>query len=366
LSQGTIPGYGVRGQLVGTFTIERFGDIDDIWASGTRTLTAATNITSDGGTITTNSGVVSADAVSFSGSTAAADNAEIVFSTDFASNYNATADRWKVDVTHYSGTLMPSSPAGVIPVDVLYWNNTEVPAEHTAGYPIVTIKDGTGTGEIDTTSGVISSRLTTAGLADFFTANSGSTYAASVAGSVVKETADNASGGGGGTDWTADQRTAISAILGIPASGSTPEDPTAGVFFEAQSLEEALEALGLTEDHFTPSSPTWVDDFHTWKFDNRNQTTSPIIVAENLGFDALVAFEPSLSSRVAVQAVSSVTITGSGTAPTLGSATVQTNKRRINIPVDATAATAGTYTITVTFTTTDSQTIVRKGRITLN
>src|SRR5262245_55954467 len=28
-----------------------------------------------------------------------------------------------------------------------------VAAEHTAGYPVVTIKDGTGTGEIDTTSG---------------------------------------------------------------------------------------------------------------------------------------------------------------------------------------------------------------------
>ncbi len=33
------------------------------------------------------------------------------------------------------------------------WNGTAVPAENTAGYPIVTIKDGTGTGEIDTTSG---------------------------------------------------------------------------------------------------------------------------------------------------------------------------------------------------------------------
>ena len=29
------------------------------------------------------------------------------------------------------------------------------PAEHTAGYPVVTIKDGTGTGELDTASGVV-------------------------------------------------------------------------------------------------------------------------------------------------------------------------------------------------------------------
>lgn len=38
-------------------------------------------------------------------------------------------------------------------VNVEEWNATSVPAEHTAGYPIVTVKDGTGTGEIDTTSG---------------------------------------------------------------------------------------------------------------------------------------------------------------------------------------------------------------------
>lgn len=35
------------------------------------------------------------------------------------------------------------------------WNGTAVPTEHTAGYPIVTIKDGTGTGEINTNAGAI-------------------------------------------------------------------------------------------------------------------------------------------------------------------------------------------------------------------
>lgn len=43
--------------------------------------------------------------------------------------------------------------AGDLRVNVTYWNGTAVPSEHTAGYPIVTVKDGTGTGEIDTTSG---------------------------------------------------------------------------------------------------------------------------------------------------------------------------------------------------------------------
>ena len=41
------------------------------------------------------------------------------------------------------------------PVNVEQWNATDVPSEHTAGYPIVTVKDGSGTGEINTTSGAI-------------------------------------------------------------------------------------------------------------------------------------------------------------------------------------------------------------------
>ena len=40
-------------------------------------------------------------------------------------------------------------------VNVEEWNTTAVPAEHTAGYPVVTIKDGTGTGEINTNAGAV-------------------------------------------------------------------------------------------------------------------------------------------------------------------------------------------------------------------
>jgi hypothetical protein len=40
-------------------------------------------------------------------------------------------------------------------VNVEEWNTTAVPSEHTAGYPIVTIKDGTGTGEINTNAGAV-------------------------------------------------------------------------------------------------------------------------------------------------------------------------------------------------------------------
>jgi hypothetical protein len=44
---------------------------------------------------------------------------------------------------------------GSMPVNVEQWNGTSVPAEHAAGYPIVTVKDGAGTGELDTTAGKV-------------------------------------------------------------------------------------------------------------------------------------------------------------------------------------------------------------------
>lgn len=50
--------------------------------------------------------------------------------------------------------------ADKLDINVEEWNATAVPAEHTAGYPIATIKDGTGTGEIDTTSGRVIANVT--------------------------------------------------------------------------------------------------------------------------------------------------------------------------------------------------------------
>jgi|SRR3972149_3519494 len=43
------------------------------------------------------------NAAQFSGSSTAADNAEIVFDTDFANAYNTTADKWNANVTHFGG-----------------------------------------------------------------------------------------------------------------------------------------------------------------------------------------------------------------------------------------------------------------------
>jgi hypothetical protein len=55
------------------------------------------------------------------------------------------------------------------------------------------------------------------------------------------------SGGGGGTDWTADEKTAIKTILGVPASGTTPDVPSAGALKVIDDLlDTELAALTTT------------------------------------------------------------------------------------------------------------------------
>lgn len=76
------------------------------------------------------------DAVALSSDTGAADNAEAFF-----------------DGTGYVGGTAK------LTVDVSKWNGTTVATPATAGYPAVTVKDGTGTGEIDTSSGAVLATL---------------------------------------------------------------------------------------------------------------------------------------------------------------------------------------------------------------
>jgi hypothetical protein len=173
---------------------------------------------------------------------------DYVGSTKVASvtpNWNTTPDSDDTFIVYLTPEMSMYAKA-----DVLAWNSAAIASPHTAGYPVVTVKDGTGTGEIDTTSGgvlvaaiannaitaasinadaitdakvaadvTIASvtgavgsvtgnvggnvsgnvtgtigGLTAAALKDFFDTDSATTYASAVAGSVVKEIADNAGG----------------------------------------------------------------------------------------------------------------------------------------------------------------------------
>lgn len=64
---------------------------------------------------------------------------------------NGMAD---MNVVRNAGTAITAA-SGRQEVNVSHWRGTAAPAEDTAGYPKVTIKDGTGAGEIDTNAGAI-------------------------------------------------------------------------------------------------------------------------------------------------------------------------------------------------------------------
>lgn len=60
-------------------------------------------------------------------------------------------------------------------------------------------------------------------------------------------------GSGGSSDWSADERDAIRAILGIPASGSTPDDPEAGIL---DTIRDAVAALNDYDGSDTAGTTT--------------------------------------------------------------------------------------------------------------
>jgi hypothetical protein len=76
-----------------------------------------------------------------------------------------------------------------------------------------------------------------------------------------------AGGGGGGTDWTANERTAIRAILGVPTSGTTPTDPTSGILDEIRD-KTALLSNGGTVYVTSPVTAT-------------GQLASPLIIGDD-------------------------------------------------------------------------------------
>lgn len=63
-------------------------------------------------------------------------------------------------------------------------------------------------------------------------------------------------GGGGATDWTSDERTAIRSILGVPASGTTPDDPTTGIL---DTIRDAAAAVKAKTDNL-PTDPADASD----------------------------------------------------------------------------------------------------------
>jgi hypothetical protein len=82
-----------------------------------------------------------------------------------------------------------------------------------------------------------------------------------------------AGGGGGGTDWTANERTAIRSILGIPTSGTTPADPTVGILDE---IRDDINAIGINVYPVQASTPERVAGTTLTFYRNESRSVSVV------------------------------------------------------------------------------------------
>jgi hypothetical protein len=63
------------------------------------------------------------------------------------------------DATDSLQAISDAGGGGTVDANVIEWNGVAIATPHTAGYPVVTVKDGTGTGEINTASGVVEANV---------------------------------------------------------------------------------------------------------------------------------------------------------------------------------------------------------------
>ncbi|MFN8563605.1 MAG: hypothetical protein U0703_18765 [Anaerolineae bacterium] len=193
-------------------------------------------IKNDGSVITGWTGA--AASVSKDGGTAAsATNTPTEIASSFGVGYldltatemNADAVVVKATVTN-SGALaqvvvLYPQEAGDIRANATYWNDTAVATPDTAGYPKVTVKDGTGAGEIDLTSGKVDVNDKTGfGLAD------GAITAAKIASNAIDADA-----------VAADAASEIAAaVVGATLTGSEPSNTVGGKLNAAGAAGDPL------------------------------------------------------------------------------------------------------------------------------
>lgn len=117
-------------------------------------------------------------------------------------------------------------------------------------------------------------------------------------------------GGGGSSDWTADERDAIRAILGIPGSGTTPADPSAGIL---DTIRDAIAALNdLSSAEAETAAEAALADYGAATAANVSAVTSSITSLINALNDV------SVTEILTTQMTESYA--ANGTAPTLAQA----------------------------------------------
>lgn len=187
--------------------------------------------------------------------------------------------------------------------------------------------------------------------------------------SVTGDVAGKVLGGGAGTI------TGVGARVHNQSGDSIPSTTNLG------ELETYLEnTLGEPDDTIAADiaainsgrsvSAFLVDDDHTWRFNNRQDVTSPQLVNENTSFIGLVSldFSVPMPANGAIASINSASFTNVAlvTEPTVSSSSISADLKQAHVLINCTSATAATHTLNVSITTTDSQTFVRKGRLVLS
>jgi hypothetical protein len=195
------------------------------------------------------------------------------------------------------------------------------------------------------TAGTAGEALTDAGIAGdpWSTALPGA-YGAGTAGKIVSDALT------GNVPQTGDSY----SLLGDPA---TFDDA-----YASSQLEADLAAVAAGVEAGGTISPSYVGPGHTFRFDSNTRLTANNTITETTAFDGLVRikFRPPIADEVSIAAAGPVTIAPTvDDEPVLGTPLVTPDKLAIDVPVDCTAADAGTYTISQTITTTDGQTLKR-------
>ncbi len=178
-----------------------------------------------------------------------------------------------------------------------------------------------------------------------------------------------------GTD--AEDGTAPGPFWNLTFTGYLLPNPTDGyydnIFYNCDGLNKrdwdwrGLRGLPAPYSYGHSTVSIFIDPDRIWSFRTARQTTAPNYVYASIGDVVRCAFDFSepMPTDVSIDSITSITVANivGATEPTIGTPEISYDKKKAEIEVTCTSATANTYTLTATVITTDAQTLVRKGRL---
>lgn len=168
------------------------------------------------------------------------------------------------------------------------------------------------------------------------------------------------------TDQSTTEQKAVVPIADYVGSTKTITLARAPVFTIAVGDDISIVAEGSP----SRTSPINVDVDDTWDFDTNNIVTSGRILTDAIGQAVVLKcmnFDRPLPANSAISSITSVVVsdTVGATEPLVVNSEISGNNRKVDITFNTVSATAASYTVVVTITTTDSQVITRRGRLVL-